>query len=1027
MSSQIFNFPGFFDREIDLSFQVQEPVGIPAGVVGASERGPAFVPITVGSFQDWRTRFGELNPKYAATYAVNKHLENRTALTFIRILGAGGNITDAHIEDTRVKGIVNNAGFKISSSLTPLAGAPADTHLGAEGAVQFLVARHVVTGSEAFAQAGYTNNNTFFSTGSADEVMLVRGVIFCASGTRIQVLSHDENWANTVDDSATASGSSGTFKIAISSSAGSTYAADEGFAGVRILTASLDPDSANYFTKILNTDPEDFATKKHYVFADFAVDTQVASVGTGSGDIVVASGSSNTSSTSGDTSEPWLNAFGRFDTRYQGAKTPSFISQPFGDVEHDLFHFEAIDDGQYPNKRFKVSVSSLKKSADPRYKFGSFAVQIRAFDDTDTAPVILEQFNNVNLDPESENYICRVIGDKKAYFNFDVTDEEDRRLIVKGRFANKSKIVRVIATDAVEKKLVPNESLPFGFRGLDALCTNSRLLDRSGSLASFSGIKRLSANLSGSSDAELLAAVIPPVPYRFKVTRGAISSDSGKLEGAPGNLEITDARYYWGVKGERIKTTLNPNPVTELNSLVGAYAQFNGISKLDVLVTGSSNKDTFHNHKFTLARVAFGNGALSDLTSSINVHMKEAAYIRNGIPDVTDYKITDSNGTNRITLASLLNKGASAATFNAYSSFAKFTCILQGGFDGVNILDKNAARLNDRASSTEGRTDGTYGNVHGSFVSPGFDYNQNGVGITNNTIHSYRQASKIITDSVASNVNLVAVPGQREPLVTDYFSDRVDEFGLALYVMDLPNYDAAGERIFDGETGIYSDPQKTADTFEARALDVQTAATYYPDIVMDDEFNGRRVTVPGSVAAVSALSFNDRVAFPWFAPAGFNRASLDFVIRTTAKINQPERVRLYDSHINPIVKFPREGNVIFAQNTLEQAGTALGSVNVVRMLNDVKRQVIDIGNRLLWEQITPDLLNQVRNQIKPVLSTIQTRQGIESFSIICDTTNNTDVDRDENRINCRIVLVPTRAVEFVAIDFIITRSGVSFS
>ncbi len=387
MPSQVFNFPGFFDREIDLSFQAQEPVGIPAGIVGPSDRGPAFVPITVGSFQDWRTRFGELNPRFVATYAVEKHLDNRTALTFIRILGAGGNVTDAHIETTRVEGTVNNAGFKISSSLTPLPGAPADTHLGAEGAVQFLVARHVVTGSEAFAQAGYTNNDSLFTSGAADEVNLVRGVIFAASGTRLQVLDHDESWAASIDDSATANSTTNLFKIVISSSAGASFASDEGNDGVRILTCSLDPDNDNYFAKVLNTDPEAFADKKHFVHANFAVDAQVAVVGTGAGDIVIASGSANPSATSGDTAQPWLNAFGRFDTRYRGARTPSIISQPFGDLEHDLFHFEAIDDGKYPNQRFKVSVSALKKSADPRNKFGAFSVQIRAFDDTDTAGI----------------------------------------------------------------------------------------------------------------------------------------------------------------------------------------------------------------------------------------------------------------------------------------------------------------------------------------------------------------------------------------------------------------------------------------------------------------------------------------------------------------------------------------------------------------------------------------------------------------------------------------------------------------
>ena len=58
--------------------------------------------------------------------------------------------------------------------------------------------------------------------------------------------------------------------------------------------------------------------------------------------------------------------------------------------------------------------------------------------------------------------------------------------------------------------------------------------------------------------------------------------------------------------------------------------------------------------------------------------------------------------------------------------------------------------------------------------------------------------------------------------------------------------------------------------------------------------------------------------------------------------------------------------------------------------------------------------------------TIQNQQGIDQFRVIMDSNNNTPADIESNRINGRIILVPTRAVEFIAIDFIITNSGVSF-
>jgi len=238
--------------------------------------------------------------------------------------------------------------------------------------------------------------------------------------------------------------------------------------------------------------------------------------------------------------------------------------------------------------------------------------------------------------------------------------------------------------------------------------------------------------------------------------------------------------------------------------LIKTLTRFGGIDKLDVLVTGSG-VDTFNNNKFTLARVALGNSTIADITASVTQHMREAAYIRNGTPSAFDYTLVDGS-TSRVTLATLLQKSTSSADFNRFSDYAKFSMVFYGGFDGTNIMDKNAATLNDRSTSTETRTaDGEIGNAAAGFTSPGFSINQNGTSLDNATISSYRVAADIITDSIASNVNVLALPGQRDPLVTDYFADKNRDFGLALYVMDVPSYDSGGDRIWGGETTRYPD------------------------------------------------------------------------------------------------------------------------------------------------------------------------------------------------------------------------------
>lgn len=1011
MTEQIFKAPGFFDREFDLTNEVQRPTGIPAGVIGTAERGPAFVPLTVGSFPDFASKFGSLNPKMPGMYAANLFLKNRFSLTYIRTLGAGANETTAEIEATRTKGTVVNAGFAISSSLVG--------HVGdarTNSSVQFLTARHTVTSGEVLGNPIFSDNDSFFTTGSVSDVNLVRGVLFSASGSRVMIVDPTETWSNLVDDFATPD-SSGKIKIVISSSLGSSFASTDGVAGIKVLSASFDPSSTDYYAKVLNTDPLKFNEEKHLLYLNFAVDNEIATLSTGSKSVCITSGSTNTSLNSGDITLPFRNAFGRFDTRYTTPTTPQFISQPFGQTEYDLFRVETLDDGAYANKKVKISIANIKASADPKNPYGTFALLVRNFDDDDVNPEILEQFNNCNLNPDSDNYVARVIGNIKVFFNFDVENEDDRRLVRSGKYGSRSRYIRVIMSSGVENKTIPPMSLPFGFRGVKTLNTNTALTDATGSAS----LTRMAASGSANStDARLLHAIVPPLPFRFKVTRGEIGT-TPSFVGSPGATEIADSRYYWGVKVSRNNNNvLNSNINGEINDCVRAYTAFAGIPKLDVVVSGSA-ADTFNNNKFSLARVALSSQTVSGLTASVDAHMKEASYLRNGQVNSSDYSINDTY-LNRVTFATLLQT-ATPTAFNRFSDYAKFTTVVYGGFDGLNILDKEQVSMTDKATSAE-----TGGGANGSYVSPGFATNQSGTSRKNNSVASIRVAAKLMTNPFVSNVNIVTTPGQREPLVTDFVADAVQTYGMAQYIMDIPYYDSNSVRIFDGDTTKRVSVNRTADVFETRAIDTEFVSPYFPNVVVEDTSNNnRRVTLPGSVAALSAIGYNDKVAYPWFAPAGFNRAALDFVKMTQVKVNQPERERLYAVRINPIIKLPNEGFVIFSQQTLEQAGSALQSLNVQRMIISLKQQISAAGNQIIFEQLTPDLRSRFVDIIKPILATVQVRDGIERFEIIADDRNNTEQDVLANRMRVNIKVVPVRAAEFIAIDFIITPSGISFT
>ena len=1053
MPEQTFKSPGFFEREIDLSGRVVEITGVPAGIAGTAEMGPAFVPVTVGSMTDFVDRFGNVSADLFGPFAVREFLRNRTAITFVRVLGAGANSTTTHFSNTDSKGTVNNAGFIIKGNLTSSLGDSAQDERG-QGNTVFLAGIHQVdTELETSGYPIFTDNRTFNISGGST-VNLVRGVILCASGSRVEVLDHDESYASggSADDGAKISSYDGSddqgiFKLVLSSAIGSNFANEGTFTGIKVLKASLDPTSKHYISKILNTNPDRFHVDQHLLYADFPVESEIAKVKYDGSNptVAVLSGSSNTNSESGDTSLSYKDAYGRFDTRYSNARTTSFISQPFGDVEYDLFHFETITDGESANNRFKISISNLKRSTNPKDPYGTFNVEVRRFKDTDTNPQILELFSNCSLNPKDDNYVAKLIGDFKTFYDFDAETESERRLNVTGKYPNKSRYVRIVMNSELEDTdNIPKESLPFGFRGLPSLQTTSTLTDDNDIVRSIKGGTRdvrLGAALPAGALA-LTASVVPPVPFRFKATKNAVKQTaSPAYVGEKGPLEVSDSRLYWGIKFERVPLTgsvtnavLNANGSSSPNGLLSSYSKLLGIQKLGVVTTGSA-ADQFNDNKFSLSKVALYNQILDSenlytivnttVTASAADHILEAAYLRDKDPIAPKYYVTDDViSKNRLTFASLAAaQGDNAVSiFNRFSNYLKFTNLMYGGFDGVNILDRDMRRFNDKASSSD--AGGKAAGGLNARMNLTVDYSP-GVAKDNNAVAAYRTAARILTDELSSRINILSIPGIRDSFVTDYASDLVRDYSQAIYLMDIPNYDSNGVRLFDDSPERPS-VRKTREKFAARAIDNNYVATYFPDVKMVDEEKGSVVDVPASVAALSAIGFNDNVSYPWFAPAGFNRGALENVVNTQLRLTTGDRDDLYEDRINPIANFPNGGFVIFGQKTLQQARSALDRVNVRRMLLEVKRIVSDVAYKIVFEQNTPSTRARFVSQVTPLLATIQSQQGIDQFRVVMDSSNNTSRDVEENRLNGRIVLVPTRAIEFIAIDFIVTNSGVSF-
>jgi hypothetical protein len=956
MPEQTFKSPNFYERELDLtSTNSLSPSGTPAGIIGTSKRGPAFVPTTVGNFGQFSSKFGGLDTKSPGTYAVNEFLKHRTALTFLRVLGAGSNSSDTDIARTKADGRVRNAGFRLYGD-------------DSSGRVFFLYANHTTPLGPAEPDR---------SSSGKPEGQVVRAMIMTPVGKIIEVNESINTQLDLKEDSDI----------------------------IKSFTVSLDPSSENYIAKVLNGDPEKFVEEGHLLYADFPIDSEVSFAS----QLEITSGKTDSPNEtsfalndSGDETSFLLSgpqAFGSFDVRYRSASTPWFTSQPFGDNSFDLFRFESLDDGEVGNAQWKISIADLRASVDDADPYPTFTVQVRDWSDTDANTKFLESFSGCTLNPSSPNYIGRLIGDLKSAFDFDATDEAERRVVTSGKYSNRSNYIRVIVHSDLEAGLVPASAMPFGFRGVQVL----------------DGLKI-------NNDTSL-----PPLPLRFKITKSP-TAHAPAWDGAAVLNESTLSSLYWGVKFERDSNITNPNIGSEKNGLLQSYSKFLGNPLLGLM---SVTDD------FTLARVALSveNTPDEKLTSkTATQYMREAAYLRDNdlVIDPVNFTISGQiadgpdDGTaldtvNRITLATILSKFG-PVTFNKFSQFAKFTTFAGGGWDGLNILNKNERRMGDRATSIEGG-----GCAHVDYVTPGFGYSLPGSELDNFAVSAYKTAARIMTEPAISSVNLLALPGIRESLVTDYVADLVADYGLALYLMDIPSYkDGNTARLFDDESGLKPNIANTVEEFEARKIDNNYVAVYYPDVVLDDAVNRRRVRVPASVAALGALAFNDRVAYPWFAPAGFNRAALDFVTNVPVRLNVSERDSLYEARINPIATFPRLGFVIYGQKTLQVKKSSLDRVNVRRLLLEVKRIVKGIAQNLVFEQNTPDVRNRFVADTSIRLALIQAAAGVESFQVVMNETNNSRADIDANRINGRIVVVPTRVIEFIAIDFIVTNGGVEF-
>ena len=193
-----------------------------------------------------------------------------------------------------------------------------------------------------------------------------------------------------------------------------------------------------------------------------------------------------------------------------------------------------------------------------------------------------------------------------------------------------------------------------------------------------------------------------------------------------------------------------------------------------------------------------------------------------------------------------------------------------------------------------------------------------------------------------------------------------------------------------------------------------------------DRYNDVYRWVPANGDTAGTVVRTDFTTDPWFSPAGFNRGQIKNVVKLAYSPRQTDRDTLYKKGVNPIVTFPGQGTVLFGDKTLLSKPSAFDRINVRRLFIVLEKAIATAAKFQLFEFNDAFTRAQFRNLVEPFLRDVQGRRGITDFKVVCDETNNTGEVIDRNEFVADIFIKPARSINFIQLNFIATRSGISF-
>jgi len=978
MSVKSFKFvsPGVFINEIDNSFRPRASEEIGPVVIGRSVRGLALQPIKVQSYSEFVEVFGEtvaggnggdvprngnLNSPMYGTFASKAFLAANVApLTYIRLLGA------EHPAATTD----GKAGWDTTNP-------PSQTALASIGGAYGLFVFPNSTYDSASSETP--------GTGS------LAAVWYCNSGSQVQLSG--TYWSESAGTNA---GTGMLFKTdannlftVLVKTAGGTHDEKVKF--------GFNDNSDNYIRDRFNTNPalssdagtyfHEDAYKPYWLgesYEQFIRDNSLVDQ--------AALGIIYPIALSGSTDK------GPHEKRLasQEARAGWFIGQDLtGDAStfvienaQKLFRLVGRGHGEWLQKNCKVSIEKIRQSTSTTTDYGTFSVVIRQLQDTDNRVVVLERFDNCNLDPASPNYVARKIGD--TYYEWN---NQERRLRRYGSYPNLSKYVYVEMNTEVEAGATNAKSLPFGYYGPPRYATVnyvSGALDKTpvaSMIQMVSGAFGAPQNATGGDPHSTASCASGNLFMSIGSVLNASSHGSGKLRaqfvfpidrlrhsGSDGGLSDQKNAYYGFMNTRETTSTRHDDSVADMHGLLDdRLAQ-----SVDTTTSATTGVQGF-SYIFTLNDIkAQGSGANEMFYYESGSHVNAASY---------------SSASYERLLNARVNR---------------FTAPFFGGYDGLDV------KVPDPFANSLMTSDKTE--------------------LNSSAFYTVRRAIDTIADPESVDMNLLTMPGLTADALTTHLTNVCEDRGDAMGLIDLPGVYTPNHESYSAKfsSRLGAGAESVANALKNRRLDTSYGATFYPWVQTLDEPTSKLVWIPPSVAMMGVLASSQARSHLWFAPAGFNRGGLSDgaagipVTNVTERLTSKDRDILYEAKINPIASFPSTGLVVFGQKTLQERASALDRINVRRLVIYLKKQISILSTQVLFEQNVQTTWNRFKGLVEPFLSTVKTQYGITDYKLILDETTTTPDLIDQNIMYAKIMVKPARAIEYIAIDFVVASTGASF-